>query len=60
MATVGLRLKRVLNKAHNHVQNIVLPLGTQLSSELPLPHDMSSAQLGGSVGGPAATGNLFN
>jgi hypothetical protein len=62
MATVGLQLKRVLNKTHNHVQNTVLPLGilVQLSSEPPLPNDMSSAHLGGPVGGPAATGILPN
>jgi hypothetical protein len=55
MATVDLRFKRILNKAHNHVHNTVLPLGIQPFSELPLPHDMPTA-LGEPVCGLAATG----
>jgi hypothetical protein len=56
MATVDLRFKRILNKAHNHIQDTVLPLGIQPFSELPLPRDMPTALLGEPVGGLAATG----
>jgi hypothetical protein len=60
MATVSLRLKRVLNEVHNHVQNIVLPLEIQPASEIPSPYDMPATLAGGHVGGLAITRNLSN